>query len=130
MDNVPDIKFKYRIIRRPEKQSNNIFEYAASLSITHKNELFLQVEDICIVDFIYKLGLYNSHMNIFEFVPIDSADKVLVFNSIDSNNVEIKSDWTTKTIIVKKEDLINSIVLLRRNFEKETKAKIEKYYGQ
>ena len=67
-------------------------------------------------------------MNIFEFVPIDSADKVLVFNSIDSNNVEIKSDWTTKTIIVKKEDLINSIVLLKKHFEEETKAKIEKYY--
>ena len=123
------MEFKYKIIRQPEKQSNNIFEYAANLSILQNNNLLLQIEDICIIDFIYKLSLYNLNMELFEFVPIDSIDKVLIITSIDSNNVKIISDWSNKTIIVKKEDLINSIKLLKARFGHETKVKIEKYYN-
>ncbi len=123
------MEFKYKIIRQPEKQSNNIFEYAANLSILQNNNLFLQIDDICIIDFIYKLSLYNLNMELFEFVPIDSIDKVLIITSIDSNNVKIISDWSNKTIIVKKEDLINSIKLLKARFGHETKVKIEKYYN-
>lgn len=123
------MEFKYKIIRQPEKQSNNIFEYAANLSILQNNNLFLQIEDICIIDFIYKLSLYNLNMELFEFVPIDSIDKVLIITSVDSNNVKIISDWSNKTIIVKKEDLINSIKLLKARFEHEIKVKIEKYYN-
>lgn len=44
MDNVSGIEFKYQIIRQPKKQSNNIFEYAASLSITYKNEFFYRLK--------------------------------------------------------------------------------------
>ena len=40
MDNVSGIEFYYQIIRRPKTQSNNIFEYAASLSIVHKKKSF------------------------------------------------------------------------------------------
>ncbi len=123
------MEFKYKIIRQPEKQSNNIFEYAANLSILQNNNLFLQIKDICIIDFIYKLSLYNLNMEFFEFVPIDSIDKVLIITSVDSKNVKIISDWSNKTIIVKKEDLINSIKLLKARFEHETKVKIEKYYN-
>lgn len=128
MDNVSGIEFYYQIIRRPKTQSNNIFEYAASLSIVHRKKVFLQVEDICIVDFIYKLSLYNSNTDIFEFVPTDSTDKVLIINALDSQNVKIESEWTDKTMIVKKEVLINSIKLLKTCFENETKVKIERYY--
>ena len=128
MDNVSGIEFYYQIIRRPKTQSNNIFEYAASLSIVHRKKFFLQVEDICIVDFIYQLSLYNSNTDIFEFVPIDSTDKVLIINALDSQNVTIESEWTDKTMIVKKEVLINSIKLLKTCFENETKVKIERYY--
>ena len=128
MDIVSGIEFYYQIIRRPKTQSNNIFEYAASLSIVHRKKVFLQVEDICIVDFIYQLSLYNSNTNIFEFVPIDSTDKVLIINALDSQNVTIESEWTDKTMIVKKEVLINSIKLLKTCFENETKVKIERYY--
>lgn len=123
------MEFKYKIIRQPEKQSNNIFEHAANLSILQNNNLFLQIEDICIIDFIYKLSLYNLNMELFEFVPIDSIDKVLIITSVDSKNVKIISDWSNKTIIVKKEDLINSIKLLKARFEHEIKVKIEKYYN-
>ena len=128
MDNVSGIEFKYEIIRQQKKQSKNIFEFAANLSIIQNNNLFLQVEDICIIDFIYKLSLYNSNNDVFEFVPIDSIDKVLIINDIDSKNVKIRSDWSNKEMIVKKEDLINTIELLKKKFEKETKVKVEKYY--
>lgn len=128
MDNVSSIEFKYEITRQPKKYSKNIFEYAANLSIIQNNNLFLRVEDICIVDFIYKLSLYNPNMGVFEFVPIDSNDKVLIVNDIDSKNVKIVSDWSNKTIIAKKEDLINAIELLKISFENETKVKVEKYY--
>ena len=128
MDNVSNIEFKYEIIRQPKKYSKNIFEYAANLSIIQNNNLFLRVEDICVVDFIYKLSLYNKNMGVFEFVPIDSNDTVLIINDIDSKNVKIVSDWSNKTIILKKEDLINAIGLLKISFEKETKVKVEKYY--
>ena len=52
MDNVSSIEFKYEIIRQQKKQSKNIFEFAANLSIIQNNNLFLQVEDICIIDYI------------------------------------------------------------------------------
>ena len=128
MDNFSSIEFKYEIIRQQKKQSKNIFEYAANLSIIQNNNLFLRVEDICIIDFIHKLSLYNTNNDVFEFVPIDSDDKVLIINDIDFNNVKIVSEWSNKEIIVKKEDLINAIKLLKISFEIETKVKVEKYY--
>ena len=128
MDNVSSIEFKYEIIRQQKKQSKNIFEFAANLSIIQNNNLFLQVEDICIIDFIHKLSLYNANNELFEFVPIDSNDKVLIINNIDSKNVRIMSAWSNKTILVKKEDLVNANELLKISFEKETKVKVEKYY--
>lgn len=60
-------------------------------------------------------------MDIFEFIPIASFNKVLIFNSIDSKNVEMKSDWNTKTLSIKKEDLIDSIVLLKKTLKKKQK---------
>ena len=128
MDNVSSIEFKYEIIRQQKKQSKNIFEFAANLSIIQNNNLFLQVEDICIIDFIHKLSLYNANNDLFEFVPIDSNDKVLIINDIDSKNVRIMSAWSNKTIVVKKEDLINAIELLKISFENEIKVEVEKYY--
>lgn len=67
-------------------------------------------------------------MDVFEFVPIDSTDKVLIIHSLDSQNIKIESEWTDKTILVKKEDLINSIKSLKTHFENKTKVKIERYY--
>ena len=128
MDNVSSIEFKYEIIRQPKKQSKNIFEYAVNLSIIQDNKLFLQFEDICIIDFIHELSLYNENNDVFEFVPIDSNDKVLIINDVDSKNVRIMSAWSNKTIVAKKEDLINAIELLKISFESETKVKVEKYY--
>lgn len=128
MDNVPSIEFKYEIIRQPKKQSKNIFEYAVNLSIIQNNKLFLQFEDICIIDFIHELSLYNENNDVFEFVPIDSNDKVLIINDVDSKNVRIMSAWSNKTIVAKKEDLINAIELLKISFQSETKVKVEKYY--
>lgn len=128
MDNVSSIEFKYEIIRQQKKQSMNIFEFAANLSIIQNNNLFLQVEDICIIDFIHKLSLYNANNDLFEFVPIDSNDKVLIINDIDSKNVRIMSAWSNKTIVAKKEDLINAIELLKKSFENEIKVEVEKYY--
>lgn len=128
MDNVSSIEFKYEIIRQQKKQSMNIFEFAANLSIIQNNNLFLQVEDICIIDFIHKLSLYNANNDLFEFVPIDSNDKVLIINDIDSKNVRIMSAWCNKTIVAKKEDLINAIELLKISFENEIKVDVEKYY--
>lgn len=128
MDNVSSIEFKYEIIRQQKKQSKNIFEFAANLSIIQNNNLFLQVEDICIIDFIHKLSLYNANNDLFEFVPIDSNDKVLIINDIDSKNVRITSAWSNKTIVAKKEDLINAIELLKISFENEIKVEVEKYY--
>lgn len=128
MDNVSSIEFKYEIIRQQKKQSKNIFEFAANLSIIQNNNLFLQVEDICIIDFIHKLSLYNTNNDLFEFVPIDSNDKVLIINDIDSKNVRITSAWSNKTIVAKKEDLINAIELLKISFENEIKVEVEKYY--
>ena len=61
MDNVSSIEFKYEIIRQPKKQSKNIFEYAVNLSIIQDNKLFLQFEDICIIDFIHELSLYSEN---------------------------------------------------------------------
>ena len=90
MDNVSSIEFKYEIIRQQKKQSMNIFEFAANLSIIQNNNLFLQVEDICIIDFIHKLSLYNANNDLFEFVPIDSNDKVLIINDIDSKNIRMQ----------------------------------------
>lgn len=128
MDNVSSIEFKYEIIMQQKKQSKNIFEFAANLSIIQNNNLFLQVEDICIIDFIHKLSLYNANNDLFEFVPIDSNDKVLIINDIDSKNVRIMSAWSNKTIVAKKEDLINAIELLKKSFENEIKVEVEKYY--
>ena len=128
MDNVSSIEFKYEIIRQQKKQSKNIFEFAANLSIIQNNNLFLQVEDICIIDFIHKLSLYNANNDLFEFVPIDSNDKVLIINDIDSKNVRITSAWSNKTIVAKKEDLINAIELLKISFENEIKVEVENYY--
>ena len=130
MDNVSSIEFKYEIIRQQKKQSKNIFEFAANLSIIQNNNLFLQVEDICIIDFIHKLSLYNANNDLFEFVPIDSNDKVLIINDIDSKNVRIMSAWSNKTIVAKKEDLINAIELLKISFENEIKVEVEKYYNR
>ena len=128
MDNVPDIEFCYQIIRQPKKQSQNVFECAASLSIMQKKELFLEVEDICIADFIYQLSLYRPDMDVFIFVPIDSVDKVLIIHSIDSMYVKITSDWSNKTMFIKKEILIDAIELLKASFENQTKVKVEKYF--
>ena len=128
MDNVSSIEFKYKIIRQPKIHSKNIFEYAADVSIIQNNNLFLRVEDICIIDFIHELSSYNLNKRIFEFIPIDSNDKVLIITDIDSQNIKISSNWSNKIIIVKKEDLINAIELLKISFENEAKVKVEKYY--
>ena len=61
-------------------------------------------------------------------MPIDSHDKVLIINDIDSKNVRIMSAWSNKTIVAKKEDLINAIELLKISFENEIKVEVEKYY--
>ena len=128
MDNVSSIEFEYKIIRQPKQQSKNIFEYAASLIILEKNDIFLQIEDICIIDLIHKLSSYNLNIDVFEFIPIDSVDKVLIIKTINSKYAKMMSDWSSKIIIVNKRDLINAIKLLKMNFECETKIKIEKYY--
>lgn len=128
MDNVSSIKFDYQIIRKPNKQSKNLFEYAAFLCITYENEIFLTIEDVCIVDFIHKLSLYDLNLNIYEFTPIDTEDKVLIFKKIDSKKIEVTSEWTNNKIVVKQDELLNSIKLLKINFEKNFKVKINKYY--
>lgn len=88
----------------------------------------MQIEDICIIDLIHKLSSYNLNIDVFEFIPIDSVDKVLIIKTINSKYAKMMSDWSSKIIIVNKRDLINSIKLLKMNFECETKIKIEKYY--
>lgn len=128
MDDVSGIKFDYQIIRQPNKQSKNLFEYAAFLCITYDNEKFLTIEDVCIVDFIHKLSLYDFNLNIYEFIPIDTEDKVLIFKRIDSEKIEITSEWTNNKIIVKQDELLNSIKSLKMDFEKKFKVKINKYY--
>ena len=128
MDDVSSIKFDYQILRQPNKQSKNVFEYAAFLCITYENKKFLTIDDVCIVDFIYKLSQYNLNLNIYEFIPIDSKDKVLIFKKIDSEKIEITSDWTNNIIVVKQDELLCSIKLLKLKFEKDTKVNINKYY--
>lgn len=128
MDDVSSIKFDYQLLRQPNKQSKNVFEYAAFLCITYENKKFLTIDDVCIVDFIYKLSQYNLNLNIYEFIPIDSKDKVLIFKKIDSEKIEITSDWTNNIIVVKQDELLCSIKLLKLKFEKDTKVNINKYY--
>lgn len=128
MDNVSNIKFNYQLIRKPNKKCKNIFEYAACLNIVHRNKLFLTIDDICIIDFIHKLSLYDFNVNTYEIVPIDSEDKVLILKKIDAKSIEITSEWTENRMIVKSEELIESINLLKYNFERESKVKINKYY--
>ena len=128
MDNVSSIKFDYVLIRKPNKPSRNLFEYAACLNITHKNNIFLTIDDVCIIDFIHELSSYNLNLMTYEFIPIDAEDKVLIFKRIDSENIEITSEWTDNKIIINQEDLINSIKMLRHSFEKKLKVKIDRYY--
>lgn len=128
MDNVSSIRFDFEIIRKPKKQSKNIFEFAARLYIKYNDEIFLKIEEVCIVDLIYKLSLYNSNLIVYEFVPMDSEDRVLIFKNIDSDNVELTSEWTNNKIVVKQNEVLRSIELLKSNFEKSLKVKIDKYY--
>ena len=128
MDDVSSVKFIVKMIRQPKKQGANMFEYAACLDIKFNNESFLKIEDIYIVDFIYKLSRYTVNLNFYEFVPIDSQDKVLVFKKINSDSIEISSEWTNKNIVVKQEDIMKSIKQLRLSFEKNLKISIDRFY--
>lgn len=128
MDNVSSIKFDYRMVRKPKMKSINIFTYAANMKIVFKNKVFLIIEDLCIIDFIYKLSLYDFNFNIYEFIPIDSEDRVLIFKRIDCENIEITSEWTNNRIVINKKELIDSIKLLKLNFEKNSRVKVNEYY--
>ena len=126
MDNVSYIKFDYKLIRTPRIKNSNIFAYAANLTILNDNKIFLAIEDICIIDFIYKLSLYDGN-DYFAFIPIDSTDRVLVFKRINSNIIEISSEWTMSVINIDYNQLIESILKLKTSFEKKTKICIDGY---
>ena len=128
MDNVSSIKFDYKIIRKPKKPSENLFEYAAYLNIMHKNKVFLTIDDICIIDLIHELSSYDLNLSTYEFIPIDAEDKVLIFKRIGSKNIEISSEWTDNKIVINEKELIDSIKLLKLDFEKKSKVKISRYY--
>ena len=129
MDNVSYLKFDFKLIRAPRTKSRNIFAYAAFLKIFDSNSVFLTIEDVCIIDFINKLNLYDGSAH-FELIPIDSVDKVLIFKKINSNLVEVSSEWTKRIIIVDFNQLIESIQNLKINFEKIAKISVDKYIGE
>lgn len=128
MDNISYLKFDFEIIRAPRKNNRNIFSYAASLTVFYDDNVFLKVEDICIIDFIYKLNLYDG-ADSFTLIPIDSTNKVLIFERINYNTVVVSSEWTTSIIMVDFNQLIESIRNLKITFEDMTKISIDKYIG-
>lgn len=130
MDNVSSIKFHYNIIRKSIFKTNNIFQYAAFMQIIYKNNVFLTIEDICIIDFIYKLTSYNENLDIYEFIPIDATDKVLIIKKVNSNSIEITSDWTENKIFMKQEEFINAVNSLKHDIESELKININTYFGK
>lgn len=127
MDNVSCLKFNFKLLRHPRIKTSNIFAYAASVTIFSDNEVFLYVEDICIIDFIYKLSLYND-VACFLIIPIDSSTKILVIRKIKDDIVEISSEWTKQIIKVNFYQLLESIKNLKTSFEKTAKVCINDYF--
>lgn len=112
MDNVSVLKFKYDIIRKPKKHTINIFEYAASLEILENDVVYLEIADLCIIDFCYQLGCYDYNKDSFHIIPIDSEDKILSFYSVGSI-VRIESMWSQGVFYVEKlqlKDEINKLI--------------------
>lgn len=128
MDNVSYLKFEFELIRIPRKKSSNIFAYAASLTILSDNNVFLDIEDICIIDFIYKLSSYNG-ADCFSIIPVDSSARILVIRRIKEDIVEISSEWTKQIIKVDFHQFVESIKNMKTSFEKATKVCINDYFG-
>ncbi len=127
MDSVSSIKFDFKLIRTPRKKSSNIFAYAASLTIMSDNNLFLYVEDICIIDFIYKLSSYNGAAS-FSIIPIDSSACILVVRRIKEDIVELSSEWTKQIVKADFHQFVESIKNLKICFEKTAKICINEYF--
>ena len=127
MDSVSSLKFDFKLIRTPRKKSSNIFAYAASLTIMSNNNVFLYVEDICIIDFIYKLSSYNGTAS-FSIIPIDSSVCILVVRRIKDDIVELSSEWTKQIVKVDFQQFVESIKNLKICFEKTAKICINEYF--
>ena len=116
MDSVSSLKFDFKLIRTPRKKSSNIFAYAASLTIMSNNNVFLYVEDICIIDFIYKLSSYNG------------TASFLVVRRIKDDIVELSSEWTKQIVKVDFQQFVESIKNLKICFEKKAKICINEFF--
>lgn len=116
MDDVSVLKFKFDIIRKPKKTTVNIFQYAASFKILTNDLTYLDIPDLCIIDFAYQLSQYDYNESIYHIIPIDSEDKILSLYNI-GDIIKIDSMWTEEIIYVNKNQLKEEIVRLINDIE-------------
>lgn len=134
MDNVSSIEIKYNLIRKPNKKTYNIFEYAANFKILINDQDYLVIEDFAILDFAISLYKWKyQQKRDFLFEPSDYNAVILEF--IEGNDgYSIFSIWSksqqkyfvNQNLITKCiDDFMNTFIkeyeLQRGSFYKEVK---------
>ena len=127
MDDVSNLKFIYNFVRKPKIVTRNLFAYAADLKVLCNDAVYLEIEDLSIIDFAIQLKkLCNIKCN-YALRPIGGEDILLYFNFMQ-NQVIISSDFTKKLFRINNEQLYYYMDEFFKKLESDIGKSLEYFY--